>query len=220
MFVMPFSFVMALTLGVSGDTIWSVFWVAPVLIVWAAHAWLGEPAPPRVWVFAGLGALATMLLYSLSRPVPAWLLVLPVIMSLSFSLYVVMTRNLRHEPVLANLFYTALGVFLVLTPIMPRIWVQPSPHDAMVMAGIGLLGLVTLFALDRATAAAPVAATAPVCYLYAVCVSAARTFLHGGMPSRRELVGSALIVGIVVFLWSHASRNPETSPVLSENPAR
>jgi hypothetical protein len=67
----------------------------------------------------------------------------------SFSLYVVMTRMLRGESLRANLFYTALGVFAVLSLFMPTVWVTPTSHDARVMVLIGALGLVALLALDR-----------------------------------------------------------------------
>ena len=86
-------------------------------------------------------------------------------MAVTFSLYVVMTRSLRSETTRANLFYTALGVFLMLSPAMPSLWIMPTlPHFAAIV-GVGLLGLATLYALDRLAAAAPVSVSAPFAYL-------------------------------------------------------
>ena len=121
-------------------------------------------------------------------------------MALSFSVYVVMTRSLASERVLANLFYTALGVFLALTPFMPMVWVTPSWHDACVLIGIGVLGLVALFALDRSASLAPVSAIAPILYIQVVGLALVE-FLNGHSLSRRTLAGAAVIVAIAGFQW-------------------
>ena len=81
-------------------------------------------------------------------------------------------RSLRHEATRANLLYSALGVFLALTPFMPIVWITPTLYDAGVLIGIGVTGLVALLALDRSASLAPVSAVAPFLYLHVVCLSA------------------------------------------------
>ena len=68
---------------------------------------------------AAIGAAVVAFMLEPSLPASPPLLVIAVAMALSFSAYVAMTRSLSSEHVLANLFYTALGVFLALTPLMP-----------------------------------------------------------------------------------------------------
>jgi drug/metabolite transporter (DMT)-like permease len=213
MLVMPLSFSLAIGLGIAPDNIWSVFWVSPLIVIGAAQGLLGERPSWRLWAISGAGALATVGMLSPGVPTVASLL-LPTLMALCFGLYVPMTRELRLEPVRTNLFYTALGVFLSLTPFMPIVWTTPSLRDAALLVGIGLIGLIALLALDRAAALAPVSAGAPVLYLQVVFVAALRVLLDGEHPSRRSLAGAAVIVTIVGLLWM------QKDPVIIERSPR
>lgn len=205
MLVMPLSFALALGTGMSGDTIWAVFWIAPLLTIVCAHALLGERVAWPVWIAALLGTFAAAAMLAPVPPASPWQLLLPIVMAVSFSVYVVMTRSLRSEPVLANLFYTAFGVFLALTPLMPAVWITPSAHDAVVLTAIGVVGLVALLALDRSAAFAPVAGVAPILYLHVVCLAGV-DLLRGELPSQPALAGAAVIIAIAAFLWSREDR--------------
>jgi drug/metabolite transporter (DMT)-like permease len=206
MLVMPLSFALALQSGTPPGTVWAVFWSSPLLILVFARWMLAERPRWWHWTSASLGTIAAAGMLVPSQPVAAPLLLLPAAMALSFSVYVVMTRSLRSETVRANLFYTALGVFLALTPFVPGIWVTPSVTDALLLIAIGLLGLVTLFVLDRSAACAPVSKVAPVFYVHLVCLAALAFLVGGEIPSRRTLAGGLLIAAIVWYLWARASR--------------
>jgi drug/metabolite transporter (DMT)-like permease len=117
---------------------------------------LKERPTPGIWVCAAIvsmGALFCLPLYARPSLVAV---AAALTASASFSLYTVMTRMLRGESLRLNLFYTALGVFAVLSFFVPTVWIMPTPHDALVMVLIGAVGLVALSALDRAAQAAPV----------------------------------------------------------------
>jgi drug/metabolite transporter (DMT)-like permease len=223
MLVMPASFVMALDVGMASNTTWSVFWLSPVLIIVIARAVLGERASWSPWAMAAIGAAVVVFMFDPLPPASLPLLMIPVVMALSFSVYVVMTRSLSSERVLANLFYTAFGVFLALTPLMPIVWATPSWHDAAVLIGIGVLGLVALFALDRSASLAPVSATAPILYLQVVGLALVE-FLDGHSLSRRTLAGAAVIVAMAGYQWlQDASRDVVPDGrlgALAKDPAR
>jgi len=117
----------------------------------------------------------------------------------------VMTRVLRAEPGHVNLFYTALGVFLALSPFVPAVWITPTGQDLLVLTAIGLLGYLALFALDRMAAAAPVSVSAPMAYLQ-VAFGLGATFLVGHSPlGRRADVGLLLILGAATAAWLYVS---------------
>lgn len=206
MLVMPLSFAMALQSGTPPDLVWAVFWLSPLLILWIARRMLGERATRRVWVAAGLGAVASAAMLA-PRSVPGpWMFLLPLAMALSFSVYVVMTRSLRTESVHANLFYTALGVFVVLTPFMPAIWVPPSAADAVVLTAIGVVGLLTLLALDRSAAHAPLSRVAPVLYTHLAWLALVDLAVGGHAPSLRTAAAGLLILVSVWYLWVREPR--------------
>lgn len=199
MLVMPASFVISLSVGVPTATTMAVFWLSPVLIIVIARFLLGERASWLLWGMAVVGAAVVAFMFD-PMPVSLPLLVIPAAMALSFSTYVVMTRSLAGESVRANLFYTAFGVLLALTPLMPMVWVTPSVPDATVLVGIGLFGLVALFAVDRAASLAPVSVTASILYLEMVIVALVG-FFNGHALSRRTLAGGVVIVAIAGLHW-------------------
>jgi drug/metabolite transporter (DMT)-like permease len=208
---MPASWVVSMQHGVDPQTLMAVFWLSPLLILALAHVALGERAPWPVWLAGALVCVGANLLF-LHRPVPPLAsLLFPLGMALSFSLYVVMTRSLRSETLRANLFYTALGVLLALTPALPGLWRSPSPHDLAVMVGVGVLGFGALYALDRMAAAAPVSLAAPVTSLQLVCMLGV-AWISGHTHEGWRAGAGVLIIGLVtVGLWARERALPVRS---------
>jgi drug/metabolite transporter (DMT)-like permease len=112
-----------------------------------------------------------------------------------------MTRSLRDEPVQANLFFTALGVFALLTPLMPFVWVTPNLHDAVLLAGIGIVGLLALWALDRACERAPVAQVAPTLHVHLLCMALVEWGAAGEAFTHRDMLGAVWIALALLALW-------------------
>jgi drug/metabolite transporter (DMT)-like permease len=202
MLCMPAAWIVATQLGVHPGTVLSIFWLAPLLVLWLARLVLGERASAPVWIATAVASGAAAVA-SGPGPLPdARLLVLPVGMAASFSLYVAMTRSLRSETTLANLFYTALGVVLALSPAMARLWVAPPLHDLLVMVGIGALGLAALWALDRMAAAAPVSRSAPLACLQVVFVLGLEWALRRRHPSAPAAVAALLVGATALYTWA------------------
>lgn len=210
MLVMPASFALALAAGDRPGTVWAMFWVSPLLILVFARRWFGERVPRWLWAVALIGSGVAAVMAEPSLPGSLAGALLPIVMALSFSLYVVMTRSLRDEPVQANLFFTAFGVFALLSPLMPFVWVMPNLHDAMLLAGIGIVGLLALWALDRACERAPVAQVAPTLHVHLLCMALVEWGAAGEPFTHRDLLGAAWIALALFALWRwqpHIERN-------------
>jgi drug/metabolite transporter (DMT)-like permease len=204
MLVMPASFITALQLGLEVGTIMAVFWVSPLLIVLFAAAFLKEHARGSTWLAALAVALGGVLLSQPELRGPTHLLLLPLAMAVSFSLYVVMTRALKGESLTANLVYTGLGVFVALTALMPRVWVAPGLHDAIVLIVIGALGLGALWSLDRMTGV-PVATSAPFVALQIVSSAWIAVTLRVQPVNLSLIVGTIVVCGAGLYAWSRAA---------------
>ncbi len=212
MLVMPASFALSLQAGLPAGSVWAVFWIAPLLALGLASVVLREVIPPRTWLICGLGALAAVGMMAERATAFGPPLALPVIMAASFAGYVVMTRQLSGEPLQTNLFYTALGVFFMLTPIVPRTWVTPPASDVAVLVGIGAVGLAALWSLDRALAWAPVSASVPALYLHLPAVALVVWTTADSGPAPRKLLGSLLILTAVAWFAVAASRQMHLAP--------
>jgi drug/metabolite transporter (DMT)-like permease len=199
---MPASWVLASQLGVHLSTTMAVFWLSPLLIIGLVAAVLGERAPLRLWIAAAIACAGAL---ALSRPgalPPPWLLVFPAGMALTFSLYVVLTRSLRTETTRANLFYSALGVAVSLTPVMARVWVSPAPRDFAIMVAVGVLGLVCLWTLDRLAHEAPVSLSAPFAFLQVPIVLGIHWLRGHEHLGLRAALGVTLIAATATHLWT------------------
>jgi drug/metabolite transporter (DMT)-like permease len=205
MLAMPASWIVATQQGVGSGTLMSIFWLSPLLVLALAHWFLGERAPWALWLAAAIGCAGAVLLLGPSGPLELRLL-LPLTMALSFSLYTVMTRSLRTESSRANLFYTALGVFLALSPAMPSLWITPSLRDLLLLTGVGLLGLACLYALDRLAAAAPVSLSAPLTTLHLMFVVGLAIGLGHHSMNGQTMVALALIAVPALFVWLREPR--------------
>jgi drug/metabolite transporter (DMT)-like permease len=204
MVTMPVCWISAQPSEIAPSTTLAIFWVSPLLVLAFARVILREHVPGAAWVATALACAAALLVL---RPEPISSLgavLLPAGAAVSFSLYVAMTRSLRTEPLRANLFYTALGVVLALTPTIAREFVMPAPAHLAVMVAVGVLGFATLYALDRMTEAAPIAISAPVLSLQIAFVVVFEHLVSRERPAWRSLAGLAVIAGIAVVMWTRA----------------
>ena len=197
---MPASWFIAQQRGVHLPTLAAVFWLTPFLILGFAALHLGERAPWQLWAATALGYLGTLLLVRPAFPAPTEV-VFPLVMAACFSLYVAMTRSLRSESTRANLFYSALGVAVALSPVMLRHFVVPTPADLAVMAAVGILGWVCLYALDRMAAIAPVSKVAPLVYLQLAFTAGFESLVRHDRLGPRSLAALAIIVVSGSYVW-------------------
>lgn len=198
---MPACWVISMQSGVRSDTLMALFWTAPVWILALSALFLRERASLRLWIAALLATAGTQLLFGPALPSSAAAIVFPLGMALTFSLYVVMTRSLRFEPIRSNLFYTAAGVFAALTPFMPFVWKTPPVSDLVVIVAIGVLGFFALLSVDRMAAAAPLSSSATFASLQPAGLLVFAYLMGETSLHARLSFGILLIVGVALYLW-------------------
>jgi len=195
MLIMPLCFIGAVTRMGTGTT-WSLFWLSPLAVVAVARGALEERVSVVGWGAACAGmAGAVLVLAPHGFPRTPVGLALALGMAASFGAYQLMTRRFIAETTEANLFYTALYVWLALTLILPAFWTPMTWEAARPMMTIGLVGLGALLALDRALHLAPASVVAPLGYTQILWTH----FVFGGWAGRggsvAAMAGAALILG-------------------------
>jgi len=212
---MPAFWITGMQPGNGRGAVMAFFWVTPLLILVLARIFLRESIDRWLWAAGAAASVGAILAHGESRLPPLASLVFPLGMALCFSAYVVMTRPLARERMRTNLFYTALGVFLALTPAMPALWVTPTVHDLAVLVAVGLFGYLVLLTLDRMAAAAPVSLTAPMASTFVGFSVPIGLLLGHQQPGRGVLLGLLLIGAVALYIWSRTARR--TTPIaLSE----
>lgn len=179
------------------SAVWAIFWITPLLIVGLSQVDTREPVGWLQWLAGLFSTLGVMLLI---RPSGVGLLAaaLPALgMAICFSLYLVLTRLLRDEPTQVNLFYTGASVLVPLLVAAPLFWQAPPPTAWPTLIAIGLVGLVALYAFDRACEAAPSAWLAPLLCLQPAVLIAVTDVATGNRPGWMALAGASAIVSAI-----------------------
>jgi drug/metabolite transporter (DMT)-like permease len=138
------------------------------MMILMANVIFGEKVAAAQWMAAFIGLAGTWLV--IRPPFPGtggWLLLLPLGMG-SVLRSITCLLGKCTERTSANLFHTALWVFIALSFVMPSVWHTPSLKAALAMIGIGVWGFVLLLFLDRALAWAPASLVAP--FIYTQCI--------------------------------------------------
>jgi drug/metabolite transporter (DMT)-like permease len=177
------------------------------MMILMANVIFGEKVAAAQWMAAFIGLAGTWLV--IRPPFPGtggWLLLLPLGMGFCFALYNVLTREMRTERTSANLFHTALWVFIALSFVMPGL-AYPFPESGVAMIGIGVWGFVLLLFLDRALAWAPASLVAPFIYTQCIWGDALELIRRRFHPGLHELLGSILIMGSLAWIFAHECRS-------------
>lgn len=189
---MPASFITALHFASARD-VWAMFWVAPLMVVGLSIPVLGEKPGLQRWLATVLGLAGALLIVRPSTDLLDRWGLLPLGMAACFALYVVLTRSLRGETVESRLFYTALVPFLCLSPVMLFLGRLPTPRALLFMLLVGAVGLVTLWAIDKALDLAPASFLAPFVFtqlLWAVGLEGPA----GATLGRRAAAGALVVL--------------------------
>ena len=163
MLIMPVSFILAVN-HMSVGNIFTLFWLSPLMIIVLSWVLLKEKVSWVYYLISVIGLVGIAILSHPNRSFDITGVILSLAMGLSFSLYLVMTRMLRDEPILTSLFYTAVGVLVPLSARLSTFWKPLTLHSGLLMALVGLLGFVLLWLLDKGLEMISSAVSAP--YLY------------------------------------------------------
>jgi len=211
MLAMPHYFVVG-SRAIPAVNVWALFWISPLLALAIAWIALRERPTGLNWLVGGACFPASLLIFA-EKPLPPLSgLLAPLAMALSFAAYVVLLRMLREESMASKLFYTALGVFLGLSPAMPGLFVFPDLRAAVTLVAIALLGLIFLVFFDRALEQATVSTAAPFIYAMPLCQVVIVTLL-GHWPGGRAALGAFFLALALAVAFRGVRETVDPNPV-------
>ncbi len=217
---MPLFFIGGILLMPAHD-VWAIFWLSPLMVLGLAAWLLKEKIGWQRWIGGTVCVIAVWLVMRPDRTVLNWVVVLPLGMAFCYSLYRVMTRMLSDENSLADLFYSALVVFVPLSLALPYFWEPVTLAGLIPRVFIGFLGYATLYCLDKAYEIAPAAVMAPFSFSQVpFLLFLALIFFHE-IPGKRALLGCAILIVTGVFLFVYEMRLAKRAEsLLAEQPVR
>jgi len=174
------------------------FFVTPLLVALLAGPLLGEKLRMRTWL-ATLAGFAGALL--IARPGGALVgvgVAYTLGAALCYAFYQILTRKLSTtEPVMRQLFYTALVGTIVMSFALPAYWtgVVPTPLQGLLITSLGIFAGTGHFLLIRAYRETPASTLSPMLYCQLVWVILFGWLVFSQLPDPLSIVGMLIIGG-------------------------
>lgn len=211
MLVMPLSVALAIR-ETEWDNVAPLFWTAPLFVLIMA-SFAGERTSGRSWIAVSLAVLGVLAMNGPSLDAMSQVALPSLAAAASFAGYIVLTRVLdRTEPLLTNMFHSALGVFIALSIPLATFWVPLSARQIVGALMVAVCGWITLWLLELGLRRDSPGRLAPVLFLQALLEWAARANRDSFTDIRH--LGPALVVLAAVsaafWLAPREQRAPET----------
>lgn len=182
------------------DTL-AICFLYPLVVIALAALFLGEPVGRNRWLAALAGFLGVLIVIRPGFAVfhPAALLGL--LTSVVFAGFAVLTRTLAASapPAVLLLWGTLVGT-IVLSLLVPLVWIAPRAVDLALMLVMGSIGAVGHLLMLKAFEAAPAVVLAPIAYVEIVGAILLGWLVFGDLPDAATWVGTAIICAAGVYV--------------------
>lgn len=185
-------------------TVLALFFVSPAVVTVLAPSLLGERVGAWRVVAVLVGFLGVVLILRPGAGVIGWGAAFAMGAGVIHGFYMMFTRRLAGSaPPLVTLGYTAVLGAVVMSLVMPFVWVRPALADLAVLALLGVLAAAGHFLLIKAFDHAPATWLAPIGYAEMVTAVIYGYLAYGHLPDALTWLGIAVIVGAGVWisLW-------------------
>jgi drug/metabolite transporter (DMT)-like permease len=184
----------------------ALFFTSPLIIAAAAPYLLGERVGWLRWGAVGTGFAGALVIVHPGFSDFHWGSLFAIAAAFINSSYILLTRRLAGSvPPLVALVYVAATGAVLLSLVVPFVWIRPDAADAGLLVLVGLLAATGHFCIIRALERAPASVLAPCSYFGLVTASALGVLIFGQWPDLLTWTGMALVVGtgIAVSLGEH-----------------
>jgi drug/metabolite transporter (DMT)-like permease len=174
----------------------TLLFLVPLMVTVLSGPFLGERVGLRRWMSVSVGFLGALVIIRPGTGMMQMAALFPIGAAVASTFYQIATRILvRTDTPMTTILYTALLGALVLSAIVPFVWVTPTPIDFLMMVASGVLGGVGHFLLIKAFTAAPAATVSPFTYVTLIWSVTYGFIFFGDLPDAWTWAGAAIIVG-------------------------
>ncbi len=189
----------------------AIAFVAPLFMTALSVPLLGERVGPRRWMAVLVGFAGVLIIARPGTGMFDQAAMLVIAGSLFYAVAMIVTRNLtRSDSSAAIMVYFALASIAATAGFMPSQWVTPNPADAMLLAGVGLIGGVGAFLVVQSFRHAPVAVVAPYDYSGLIWAALYGFWLWDDVPGAAVLAGAAVIVASNLYVLKRETAGART----------
>lgn len=180
----------------------AIGFVAPLMVTALSIPLLGEKVGLRRWlaVMAGFIGMLIIIRPGSDQFDPAAFF--PMFSATSWALGLIMTRRMRHaEKPVTTLFYTALVGVVIMSAIMPFLWVPADAAYWGFMVVMGFLSVTGQYLLIRGFNLASASLLAPFSYSNLIWTTAIGYLVFASIPDGWTWVGASIVIASGVYVW-------------------
>ncbi|HEX3756434.1 MAG TPA: DMT family transporter [Rhizomicrobium sp.] len=169
--------------------------VSPLFVTALSIFFLRESVGLRRWAATAVGLIGVLIILRPGSSAFHPAAVFPLVSAFCWALTLVMTRMLSgRERVITTMTYSAISGFLILSALVPSVWVTPSWHDILFGVLIGVTSTAGQWIVVLAFRYANASVLAPFSYTQLLWVSSLGFIVFGEVPDVWTVTGAAFVV--------------------------
>jgi drug/metabolite transporter (DMT)-like permease len=182
------------------DAIALVF-IAPLAVTALSPLLLGEHVGQRRWTAVAIGFAGALIVIRPGGGTVEWASLLALGSGVTYAFYQIITRQISGKaPQAVTLVYTALVGLVVMSAMLPFLWVAPTPLAWVWMAVAGAASALAHLCLIRAYHYAEASLIAPLSYAEIVMATLLGFLVFGDFPDVVTWLGVAVIASTGIYV--------------------
>ncbi|RWX75934.1 DMT family transporter [Neorhizobium lilium] len=184
----------------------TIFAATPLVVACLSVPLLGEKVGWRRWLAIGIGFIGILMIVDPLHANFDYRIVIPIIGTVMFALYSVMTRLAsRTDTADTAFFYTGFAGAVAITVIGPFYWSHITAVNWIWMLVLCMTGMSGHYLLIRAYSLLDAVAVQPMFYVQSVLVCIIGVALFDEVMTKNMIIGCAIVIGAGIFtIWREA----------------
>ncbi|MDB5652876.1 MAG: protein of unknown function transrane [Tardiphaga sp.] len=196
----------------------STAFVAPIFVTGLSIVFLGEKVGMRRWAATIVGLIGVLVIVRPGTAAFQPAAILPILSALGWAGGLVLTRRITgHDDAITTMAFSALVGFLILSAIVPLVWINPGLRELGIGAALGVSSTIGHWIVVRAFRYADASVLAPFSYSQLLWVSILGFFMFGERPDLWTLCGAAIIIASGVYT-AHRERLRRAAAAIAGEP--
>ncbi len=180
--------------------------VAPMFVTCLSIVMLAEKVGIRRWLATIVGLLGVLIVIRPGTSAFQPAAIFPIVSALGWSFALVLTRQISGvDRPATTMTYSALVGFVVLTALVPFVWIAPTPQQLLIAVVIGAASTAGHWIIVIAYRYADASVLAPLAYSQLIWVTILGLVMFGDFPDGWTLIGTAIIIASGLYI-AHRER--------------
>ena len=173
----------------------------PIFVTAMSGLVLGEHVGWRRWTAILVGFCGVLIALRPSAQTISWPAMIALGGSLSFAVFMLITRSLRATPDIVLATSQFGGTFVLGLVLSPFGWVTPTPGSLVLFFTAGLISVAALFCVNRSLKLAPASVVVPYQYSMIVWAVIFGFAVFGDVPSWATIIGASIIIAAGLYIF-------------------